>query len=71
MAFLLEIQPKASFSHRPGGPAADRGKIAAILSRDAHWNKSSLNLRRTAGQGRRLVQLLKTIIAVASPPPRI
>src|SRR5258706_3563823 len=30
MALLLEIRPKASFSHRPGGPAADRGKIGAF-----------------------------------------
>src|SRR6266487_5475643 len=52
MALLLEIRPRASFSHRPGRPPADRGKIGAILPRDAHWNKSSLNLWRTAGQGR-------------------
>jgi hypothetical protein len=35
------------------GTIRRKGKIAAILPWDAHSNKSTLNLRRTAGQGRR------------------
>src|SRR5260370_22416733 len=32
MALLLEIRPKASFSHRTGGPAADRGVLDVFSS---------------------------------------
>src|SRR5436190_6499633 len=46
------LPPRNHFSRRPGTPAADRVKIAAILPWDLHSNKSTLNLRRTAGQGR-------------------
>src|SRR5260221_12344166 len=31
MALLLDIRPKPSFSHRTGGPAADRGVLDVFL----------------------------------------
>src|SRR4029077_2935899 len=51
MAFLLEIGPKALFFAPTAGPAGGRGKIGSILPRGVDWNKSTLNRRRTAGQG--------------------
>ena len=48
-------------------------KIGSILPRDMDWNKSTLNLLRTAGQGYRppaTVPVAGIVIPVASPPRR-